>query len=297
MNSFRVEAASGTVSASNLPMAHWDPRLPVTSSKEPSWTVEAEECYREALEALLAVHPEGGPPIPFVVGGAFAIHRLTGIWRTTKDIDFFLAPHDITAAFERLQSMGFETDVEDPVWLAKAHRGEYFVDLITGVGNASLVIDSTWIDRGLPEVVLGVPCRVLAPEECIASKCFVAFRERFDGADVVHLIKACGPRLDWQRIYDLMGEHWELLYWSLILYAYTYPAHINAVPERVWRDLAQRFSDRLRHPDKNAPFRGSLVDPRMFAIDVDEWGERNLYQEFCDNHPCLLRVEDSVGSE
>ncbi|HEY3707010.1 MAG TPA: nucleotidyl transferase AbiEii/AbiGii toxin family protein [Terracidiphilus sp.] len=278
-------------------MAHWDPRLPVTSSEEPAWTVEAEETYQDALEALLANHPEDGPPVPFVVGGAFAIHRHTGIWRTTKDIDFFLAPSDIPAAFERLAAAGFETAVEDPVWLAKARRGEQFVDLITGVGNASLVIDRSWIDRGLAEIVLGVPCRVLGPEECIASKCFVAFRERFDGADVVHLVKACGPRLDWHRLLYLMGEHWILLYWSLLLYAYVYPAHTDAVPETVWRELLQRFTEQLRHPDKEAPFRGSLVDPRMFAIDVDEWGERNLYQEFCDNHPCLLRVEDAVGSE
>jgi hypothetical protein len=283
--------------ASNSSMAHWDPRLPVTSSEEPAWTIEAEETYRDALEALLAHHPVDGPPVPFVVGGAFAIHRHTGIWRTTKDIDFFLAPCDIPAAFQRLEESAFETAVEDPVWLAKAWRGKHFVDLITGVGNASLTVDRSWIDRGLAEIVLGVPCRVLGPEECIASKCFVAFRERFDGADIVHLLKACGRRLDWQRIFHLVGEHWELLYWSLILYAYVYPAHTDAVPEPVWRELTQRFTEQLGQPDRNAPFRGSLVDPRMFAIDVDEWGERNLYQEYCDNHPCLLRVENSVGSE
>jgi hypothetical protein len=277
-------------------MAHWDPRLLVTSSEEPAWTAETEECYRDALEAMLGDR-SGEQAIPFVVGGAFAIHRHTGIWRTTKDIDFFLGPSSIPAAFERLQRAGFETDVEDPVWLAKARRGNYFVDLITGVGNASLVVDSAWINRGLPEIVLGVPCRVLGVEECIASKTFVAFRERFDGADVVHLIKTCGRTLDWRRIYELMGDQWELLYWSLVLYAYVYPAHTDAVPDTVWQDLAQRFSERVRHPDKNAPFRGSLVDPRMFAIDVDEWGERNLYQEYCDHHPCLLRVENSIGSE
>ena len=247
------------------------------------------------MEALLDDGPHG--PIPFVVGGAFAIHRHTGIWRTTKDIDFFLPPAWIPAAFERLRQIGFETNVEDPVWLGKARRGEHFVDLITGVGNASQVIDQSWIDRGPAEIVLGVPCRVLGVEECIASKNFVAFRERFDGADVTHLIKSCGRTLDWPRIYDLMGEHWELLYWSLILFAYVYPAHTDVVPEHVWQDLSQRFADRLRNPDKSAPFRGSLVDPRMFAIDVSEWGERNLYQENCDNHPCLLRVEDPVGSE
>jgi len=276
-------------------MAHWDPQLPVTSSGEPSWTIEEEECYREALHALLGQGIE--PAVPFVVGGAFAIHRHTGIWRTTKDIDFFLEPSLIPDAFALLEQAGFETEIEDPVWLAKARRGKHFVDLITGIGNATMVLDRSWIDRGLHEIVLGVPCRVLNVEECLASKSFVAFRERFDGADVVHLVKACGQRLDWQRVFDLMGPHWDLLYWSLIFYAYVYPAHTDAVPEWVWRDLAERFHQRLQHPDKSEPFRGSLVDPRMFAIDVEEWGERNLYQEYCDNHPSLLSVEDPIGSE
>lgn len=277
-------------------MAHWDPRLPVTSSQEPEWTVEAEECYRDALHALLG-DQTGEPSIPFVVGGAFAIHRHTGIWRTTKDIDFFLPPWSVSDAFARLERAGFQTRVEDPVWLAKAARGGVFVDLITGVGNACLIVDSSWIARGLHEIVLGIPCHVLAAEECIATKNFVAFRERFDGADVAHLIRSCGPHLDWQRIFQLMGEHWELLYWALILYAYIYPTHTAMVPGQVWSDLAQRFAERLRNPDPDAPFRGSLVDPRMFAIDVEEWGERNLYQEFCDRHPCLLRIDKPTGSE
>ena len=130
----------------------------------------------------------------------------------------------IPEAFAHLERAGFTTSIEDPVWLAKARRGRAFVDLITGVGNASLFVEEDWISRGLPEVVLGIPCMVLAPEECLATKTFVAFRERFDGADVVHLIKACGEQMDWNRAARLMGDHWELLYWSLVLYAYVYPA-------------------------------------------------------------------------
>lgn len=266
-------------------MGHWDPRLPVTSSQEPVWATDAEDCYRDALRALLDCH------LPFVVGGAFAIHRHTGIWRTTKDLDFFLAPANVPDALHQLRASGFETWIDDPVWLAKARRGDYFVDLITGVGNASLVVDQSWIDGGVPEVVLGIPCKVLGAEECIVSKTFVAFRERFDGADVVHLIKAGGQRLNWNRIIHLMGPHWELLYWSLVLFAYIYPARTNAVPDEVWTDLTHRFNERLRNPPIDAPFRGSLVDPRMFAIDVEEWGERNIYKEYCDHHPNLLKAE------
>src|SRR5205823_839443 len=154
--------------ASKLFMTHWDPRLPVTSSEEPLWKTEEEECYRDALNALQ--DEASGPAVPFVVGGAFAIHRHTGIWRTTKDIDFFLEPSAIPDAFNRLERVGFETGIEDPVWLAKARRGKHFVDLITGIGNATKTIDASWVDRGLPEIVLGVPCRVLNAEECLASK-------------------------------------------------------------------------------------------------------------------------------
>ncbi|HKF47061.1 MAG TPA: nucleotidyltransferase [Terracidiphilus sp.] len=272
-------------------MAHWDPSLPVTSSEEPAFSSSAEECYRDALRALL----DSG--VQFVIGGAFAIHRHTGIWRTTKDLDFFLEARSIQAAFRSLERVGFTTEVEDPVWLAKARRDDVFVDLITGVGSASMPVDASWIESGLPEEVLGVPCRVLGPEECIASKCFVAFRERFDGADVAHLIKACGRSLDWTRLLAMMDGYWELLYWSLVLFAYVYPARTDVVPADVWAELARRFNERVRQPDRNAPFRGSLVDPRMFAIDVEEWGERDLYREYCENHPCPIEQEGSLESE
>ena len=274
-------------------MAHWDPRLPVTSSEEPAWPPEAEACYREAIEVLIA----SCPAVPFVIGGAFAIHHHTGIWRATKDLDFFLEPRTIPEAFRRLRAAGFVTFVEDPVWLAKARRGDHFVDLITGVGSACLTVDSTWIERAQNETVLDIPCRILGVEECLATKCFVAFRERFDGADVVHLIRACGNTLDWDRLLALMNGHWELLYWSLVLFAYVYPSRTDLVPGEIWDGFAERFARRVRFPDRAAPFRGSLVDPRMFSIDAEEWGERNLYREYCDRHPFLLQDDSSPGEQ
>lgn len=255
--------------------------LPISSSTEPAWTVEARSCYRDVLRAL----EQGG--IPCAVGGAFAFHRHTGIWRTTKDLDLILVPNCLSAALDQLSAAGFETWVQDPVWLAKATRGDYFVDLITGVGNASLVADPSWIELAIPDEILGVPCRILGAEELLASKSFVARRERFDGADIVHLIRACGDRLDWKRILQLLGDHWELLLWSLVLFAYVYPGRTSLVPERLWADLTSRFLDRVTHPHPEFPSRGTLVDPLMFAIDVNEWGERDLYRENCDQHPWL----------
>src|ERR1700735_5329796 len=170
--------------------------LPVTSSTEPLWALEARECYRDVVQALEQAR------VPCAVGGAFAMHRHTGIWRATKDLDLLLVADDVPRALRQLNHAGFETHIEDPVWLAKATRGDYFVDLITGVGNASLIVDKSWIERASSDEILGVPCKILALEEMIASKAFVSRRERFDGSDVVHLIRACGPQIDWNRLLE-----------------------------------------------------------------------------------------------
>jgi hypothetical protein len=257
--------------------------LPVSSSTPPEFLPEALECYRGVLQCLNEAQ------IPFAIAGAFAFRRHTGIWRTTKDLDLFLEPKFVSPALARLQQMGFETQIEDSIWLAKAIRGEQFVDLITGLGNALLIVDATWIDRALPHEVFGVPCRVLAAEEAVASKVFISRRERFDGADVAHLIRACGHGLDWDRVQRLIEPHWEMLLWSLVFFAYVYPAHTGLVPPHVWDSLIQRFQRSVRYPNPAEPFRGTLIDPLMFAIDVVDWGERDLYTESRERHPLPLQ--------
>lgn len=257
--------------------------LPISSSTEPEFLPEAQACYRGVLESL----QQAG--IPYAVAGAFALHKHTGIWRTTKDLDVVLEAGWVPNALQRLEQMGFETYIKDPVWLAKAFRGDYFVDLITALGNAVLVVDATWIDRGTPDEVFGIPCRVLGAEEMIASKVFVSRRERFDAADVAHLIRACGERLDWDRLQSLLEPHWEMLLWSLVFFSYVYASRISVVPQEIWDKLLGRFQEHVRHPKTNEPFRGTLIDPNMFAIDVTEWGERDLYREYCERYPFCCR--------
>jgi hypothetical protein len=36
----------------------------------------------------------------------------------------------------------------------------------------------------------------------------------------------------------------------------------------------------LKHPNKAIDFRGSLIDENMFAIDVLEWGKRDVMEEY-----------------
>jgi hypothetical protein len=219
--------------------------------------------YRDVLR-LLNQHG-----VPYAVSGAFALQQHTGIWRDTKDLDLFLCAPDASAALTYLGELGFECEVRDPYWLAKAHRGDYYVDLITGMSNAVLSVDRSWIDRSLPSEVFDVETRVLGAEELFASKMFVLFRERFDGADLVHIIYGTRGKLDWQRILQLVGEHRELLLVVLALFHYVYPQAKHMVPRGVW-ELAK---SELDNPEsQKTEFRGTLLDENMFAIDVKDWG-------------------------
>ena len=248
--------------------------LPITSSADPDFTAEQIELFHAVLQHLNERH------VPYVVAGAAALREHTGIARNTKDLDLFLPAEHVEDALQSLQEEGFETEVNDPVWLAKAHRGDYFVDLISGMSNAVIVVDQSWIDRGIPCEQFGAKVKVLAPEELIASKLFVTRRERFDGADIAHVIYGTRGKIDWDRLMNLVGEHWEMLLWSLILFGYVYPAHTEYVPRSLWDSLLNRLRTKLDHPDPQARFRGSLIDPPMFNIDVTEWGLPNIMEEY-----------------
>jgi hypothetical protein len=148
------------------------------------------------------------------------------------------------------------------------------------MSNAAIVVEDSWIDRASPAVVHDVRTRVLAAEELLASKIFVARRERFDGVDIAHVIYGTRGKIDWQRVLQLVGEHWEMLLWALVLFRYAYPAQTQYVPAELWRELLSRFQDAVAHPNPQARFRGGLVDDKMFAIDLNEWGLDNLMEEY-----------------
>jgi len=247
--------------------------LPVTSSVPMEVPDEQATLFEEVLTVLEEKR------VPYAVSGAFALRQHTGICRFTKDLDLFMTAESSKHAFAYLRERGFECEVCDPVWLAKARKDEFFVDLITGMSNGVIVVEDSWIERAQPAVVHGVTTRVLAPEELVASKVFVAKRERFDGADIAHVIYGTYKAFDWKRELELVGKNWEILFWSLVLFRYVYPAQTHYVPAEVWRGLLDKFQKVIATRDAKARFRGSLVDENMFAIDLNEWGLDNLLEE------------------
>ena len=257
--------------------------FPVTSSIPMQVPEEQAALFREVLRAIEEKQ------FPYAVSGAFALRAHTGICRFTKDLDLFMTAKTSCEVFPYLRERGFDCEVRDPVWLAKARKGEFFVDLISGMSNGVIVVEESWIERATPVVVYGVKTRVLAPEELVASKIFVAKRERFDGADIAHVIYGTYGSFDWERELELVGEHWEMLLWSLLLFRYVYPAQTYYVPDAIWRKLLRRFETQISRPQPDAKFRGSLVDENMFAIDVNEWELANLLQETREKRMAEIR--------
>lgn len=255
-------------------MSDQEKSLPVTSSTPPDFPEDQRALFSEVLDVL----NRGG--VPYAVAGAFALHQHTGIWRFTKDLDIFLTPETVNSALELLRIHHYVCEVCDPVWLSKAKRDEFFVDLITGMSNGVITVDPSWIEQAQPAEVVGVQTRVLAPEELLASKLFVTRRERFDGADIAHVIYGTKGKLDWDRIVALAGEHWEMLLWALILYRFVYPAQTDYVPFSLWENLLTRYMSLVAKPESGARFRGTLIDENMFAIDVKEWGLEDVLSEY-----------------
>lgn len=248
----------------------------VTSAIEVPLPPEALGLYHEVLHAM----NEHG--LPYAVAGAFALQKYTGISRITKDLDLFMRAEDIPPTLQHLEQLGCRCETPDPVWLSKAHRGEYFVDLISGMSNAVIVVDDTWMQRTLPALIAGVPSRIISVEDLLASKLFVVRRERFDGADIAHIIYRTHGRLNWQRVLDLAGEHWEMVLWALMLFRYVYPGQTDYVPIDLWQELLSRYMHEIQHPNPDAPFRGSLVDDNMFSIDMKDWGLPDIEREYRD---------------
>jgi Nucleotidyl transferase of unknown function (DUF2204) len=250
---------------------------------------EQVELFHDVLKALETER------VPYAVSGAFALRQHTGICRSTKDLDLFVTAQNCEAALDCLRGAGMECEVTDPVWLSKAWRDGYFVDLITGMSNGVITVEDSWIQRARPAVVYDVETRVLVPEELVASKIFVARRERFDGADIAHVIYGTYGDFEWRRELELVGEHWEMLLWALVLFRYAYPAQSHYVPAEIWCELLRRFEGVLRERDPQAEFRGSLVDDNMFAIDVNEWGMPNLVEQ--QRKKRLARLGGMEGSQ
>ena len=222
----------------------------------------AAEFYIDALRKLQATN------IPFLIGGAFAFSHYSHVPRETKDIDIFVKPEDLTRVLETFEKLGYETFVPFPHWLGKIHRGEHFMDVIFSSGNGVARVDDLWFDHAPKVNVLGHIVRLSPAEEMIWSKAFILERERYDGADVAHLLRETGPSLDWPRLLMRFGDHWRVLLSHLILFGFIYPDKRQNIPAWVMEELTRRLS--VSRPNLlNDVCYGTLLSREQYLHDLD----------------------------
>lgn len=234
---------------------------------------ETRAFYCQTLERLTAAGA------PFLVGGAYALNRYTGIERNTKDFDIFVREADRDRVLEVLAAMGCRTEVPFPHWLAKAYRDDGsgdFVDVIYSSGNGVAHVDDEWFEHAVEGDVLGCTAPLCPPEEIIWSKAFVMERERYDGADVAHLIHACAERLDWHRILRRFGQNWRVLLSHLVMFGFIYPTTRTKIPAWVMDELIMKLRAESISDSKTGPLcQGTLVSREQFLVDVNKWGYRD----------------------
>jgi Nucleotidyl transferase of unknown function (DUF2204) len=219
----------------------------------------------------LAVLNETG--VPFLVGGAYALAKHAAIERHTKDLDIFVLPQDRDAVLAALAAAGFRTQLSFPHWLAKAYCEDNFIDVIYSSGNGVVRVDQEWFSNASEGEILGVPVRLCPAEEMIWSKAYVQERERFDGADIAHLIRCQGETMNWARLHHRFGDHWRVLLAHLVLFGFIYPAERNKVPSRLLKELTDRLLDEIEGPaPPERTCLGTLLSREQYLPDIGRWG-------------------------
>lgn len=234
-------------------------------------SAEAEAFYADAIGELIQAR------IPFLVAGTFAVSAYTGISRATKDLDIFCKAGDWPRVLSHFKDRGDEVYIEDERWLGKVVRGTAFFDVIFASSNGTTPVSDGWFKTARRSNVLGHSVWLVGPTELVWSKCFIQNRNRYDGADVAHLILRAHDELDWKRLLQHMEVHWEVLLIHLLNFRWIYPSERDRVPAWLMDELLDRLSHQRQLPPPQIRIcRGRMFSSADYEIDVREWGYTDL---------------------
>lgn len=194
--------------------------------------------------------------IPFAIGGALAMGAYTGRWRNTKDIDLYILPRDRERMIEVFADSGLR-DYHDVLpydrrWIYRGHLDEnIIVDAIWAMANMRAQVDESWLERGREFTTGDLVFRVLPPEELIWSKLYVMQRERCDWPDVLNILYATAPRLDWRHLLSRLQDDMPLLKGVVSVFSWMCPQVAEQIPEAIRMQLdliPSEDADRVVHP-------------------------------------------------
>lgn len=243
----------------------------MTTPEDGSAASAASAFYNRLLRLMRAQR------IAFLVGGAYAFAHYTGIRRPTKDLDVFIRRADWEPLARAAQAAGWRAELAFPHWLGKVvdagTGGGAFVDVIFNSGNGLSPVEESWFDGAPRARIVGRPVRLMRVEECIWTKAFIMERERFDGADIAHLIHARAAQIDWSRLLRRFGDHWRVLLAHLVLFGFIYPGERDRVPAWLLDDLGERLrAETHSAPPCGAPRAGTLLSREQYLPDLEHKG-------------------------
>jgi Nucleotidyl transferase of unknown function (DUF2204) len=231
------------------------------------------EFHRKSVAVLQAAE------IPFLIGGAYVVEVYAGVSRRTKDFDLYIRPKHVKAALDALAGAGYTTELTFPHWLAKAIYEGDMLDLIFRAGNGLCEVDDSWFERARDDELLGAPVKLCAPEEMIWMKAYIMERERFDGADIAHILRCWAADMDWPHLVRRFGPDWRVLLSHLILFGYIYPGERARIPVALMEGLITRMRSEANKAGPERLCRGTLLSREQYLVDVQEWGFRDARLE------------------
>jgi predicted nucleotidyltransferase len=234
---------------------------------------ERDEFHRTSMAALQEAS------VPFLIGGAYVVEVYAGVSRRSKDFDLYVRPNHVDAAIDALGRAGYETEKTFPHWLAKAGRAQDYIDLIFRAGNGLCEVDDSWFERAQDDELLGLRVKLCAPEEMIWMKAYIMERERFDGADIAHILQSCAEKLDWTHLVRRFGPDWRVLLSHLVLFGYIYPSEREKIPAAVMDDLISRLQNEEPATRRDRLCRGTLLSRKQYLVDIQERGFRDARLE------------------
>jgi predicted nucleotidyltransferase len=229
--------------------------------------IEAQDFYVSVLKDLQAEQ------MNFMLGGGFAMYHYTGIERDLKDLDIFCKPSEYPKILKILSEKGYQTELTDVRWLAKIFNGIHYIDLIFDTVNNICTVDDSWYSNATEGEYEGLTVKFLPVEELIWCKLYVQNRERYDGADINHMLLKKGADLDWKRLLFRIDPHWHLLLSQLLIFQFVYPAdYRKIIPKWLFDELMERAKEQYDIPQAvEKVCRGPIIDQTQYETDIKLW--------------------------
>lgn len=232
---------------------------------------DAVKFYKDILRILAETD------IRFMVGGTYALKEYTGINGSPKDLDLFCLPNDFPEILNLFSDHGYKVEYTDARWLGKIFKDDRYTDIIFSSVNQVFYIDEDWYTHGTSGNLFGYQINYIPAEELLWSKIFVQNRERYDGADINHLILRYGERLDWERLWKRVETYWQIFYAHVILFQFVYPSEKKIIPAWLVKKLEEKLIAENNLPTSvEKVCRGPLIDQTQYRTDIIDWGFKSF---------------------